>query len=358
MSMNIHVRFEQLATRRRGNSRYPSRWGMASVIALSLLLVGKLERFATAAPDTPVLLASASQSGAGNAFRLDNATVPVDRIMSGGPKKDGIPALTDPRRSRASRANYLHPEDRVVGVSFRGEQMAYPLRILVWHEVVNDKVGGQEIAVTYCPLCDSITVFDRNIGDGKPIELGVSGLLFDSNVLMYDRRRSNRTESLWSQMQTQSVAGDRVNAFLNTVPYKLTSWQGWVDEHPKTEVLSRMTGHRRNYDENPYEDYFSNNRVMFPMTHTDPRLGNKERVLGIQIGDTIRAYPIGRVHPDQDTINDTIDGHNITVVLSPTREDAYLESTPQGATVINSFWFAWAGFYPDTEIYAGPELAP
>jgi hypothetical protein len=154
-------------------------------------------------------------------FDLGNATVPREEIHSGGPAKDGIPALSKPKTIGAKAATYLAAGDRVIGVAIGNEARAYPIRILNFHEIVNDVLGGQPIAVTYCPLCDSAAVFDRNTPRGLR-EFGVSGLLYNSNVLMYDRDK--RAESLWSQLKSEAVAGVQVRNRLKLLPLELTTW--------------------------------------------------------------------------------------------------------------------------------------
>lgn len=144
------------------------------------------------------------QYRASPSFDLRNAIIPKNEIRSGGPPKDGIPALTNPAVIRAQDAAYLNAADRVAGVAIGEEARAYPLKILNYHEVVNDKLGGVPIAVTYCPLCDSVVVFDRRTEAGVR-EFGVSGLLYNSNVLMYDR--SGRPESLWSKSRPKVYPG-------------------------------------------------------------------------------------------------------------------------------------------------------
>jgi len=174
----------------------------------------------------------ASQSGP-YAFDLSRHIVPPDEIIGGGPPKDGIPALTNPKFVRAQEADFLADNDQVVGLAQGGEAKAYPLRIMDWHEIVDDKVGGEPLAVTYCPLTASPVVFDRRI-HGREVVFGVSGLLYQSNLLMYDRT----TESLWSQLGGgQSVAGSMARTGPASVPSELTTWRRWRALHPDTLVV-------------------------------------------------------------------------------------------------------------------------
>lgn len=153
------------------------------------------------------LLADPQKPRRGTDIGFDLGTklgVPRDEILAGGPGKNGIPALTSPKLVDVKAAGWLRPKDRVAGVVHAGQARAYPLRILVWHEVVNDTIGDQPVTVTYCPLCDSVAVFDRKTPDGIK-EFGVSGLLYNSNVLMFDRE--GKPEGLWSQLKSQAVSG-------------------------------------------------------------------------------------------------------------------------------------------------------
>lgn len=228
----------------------------------------------------------------GPAFDLRNAIIPKNEIRSGGPPKDGIPALTNPAVIRARDAAYLNATDRVAGVAIGEEARAYPLKILNYHEVVNDRLGAVPIAVTYCPLCDSVVVFDRRDqpaggARGGVLEFGVSGLLYNSNVLTYDR--GGRPESLWSQLAAQGVSGPGAKRDLKTLPVELTSWQDWHRRHPSTTVLSERTGHARNYQVNPYQAYFAGRNLMFPARPMSNRLPAKIPVLGVWAGGKARA---------------------------------------------------------------------
>ena len=182
-------------------------------------------------------------------FDLASLIVPANEVHSGGPPKDGIPALTNPRFIAASEATYLRPDERVIGFASGEEARAYPLSILNYHEIVNDRVGDLPVAVTYCPLCDSCAVFDRRTELGER-EFGVSGLLYNSNVLMYDR--GGQPESLWSQVMTRGISGPAARRPLTALPLELTTWIEWRSRHPETSVLSSETGHRRDYRRSPY----------------------------------------------------------------------------------------------------------
>jgi len=257
-----------------------------------------------------------SQGARGPAFDLKGVTVPVGEIHSGGPPKDGIPALTNPKLIAGTDAAYLRPEDRVIGVVVESEARAYPLRILNYHEIVNDRVGKLPIAVTYCPLCDSAAVFDRRTPLGER-EFGVSGLLYNSNVLMYDR--GGQPESLWSQVKTVGISGPAADKSLAVLPVELTTWKDWLARYPRTKVLSDETGHRRDYRRSPYAGYFTRPELMFPAKPTSDRLPTKSPVLGVWTDGAARGYPASAFGREAREIKDMLGGKSVLLVALSVR---------------------------------------
>ena len=201
------------------------------LLILSALLLAFLVSYFTAS------------AGSKNGFDISNASIPADQILAGGPPKDGIPALSDPKLLNAVDASYLQPNDRVIGVELDGTARAYPIAILNWHEIVNDEINNQKYAVTYCPLCGTGVAFRSDVA-GNITEFGVSGLLYNSDVLLYDKK----TESLWSQIMGEAVAGKLLGEKLNPIPISHTTWRDWLARHPDTKVLSTETGYSRDYD--------------------------------------------------------------------------------------------------------------
>ncbi|MBL4885359.1 MAG: DUF3179 domain-containing protein [Planctomycetaceae bacterium] len=282
-------------------------------------------------------------------FELQNLTVPRKEVHGGGPPKDGIPAISKPQFISATQATYLKPEDRVIGVHLENISRAYPIAILNYHEIINDKIGKLPIAVSYCPLCDSAVVFDRRLKNGER-EFGVSGLLFNSNVLMYDRK--GKPESLRSQMMTQAVSGESVNEHLKTLPLELTTWKSWKTRHPKTEVLSNQTGHHRDYSRSPYAGYFQSPKLMFPVDKTDKRLPAKSPVLGIWTSKSSRAYSLASFTEDQTNLKQTIDGIPFTLHYEKESNSLRISQAGPGIQTVYSLWLAWYAFHTDTEIYS------
>lgn len=275
-------------------------------------------------------------------------SIPPERILSGGVRKDGIPALTDPKFVPGDEVDFLADDARVIGFESDGLARAYPLSVLNYHEIVNDRLGDTPIAVTFCPLCDSAAVFDRRTELGER-EFGVSGMLFNSNVLMYDR--GGQPESLWSQIKGEGVTGPAVRSPLVALPLEMTTWKDWHTRYPKTTVLSLDTGHKRDYTRSPYQRYLAGDRPIFPVEPEDDRLGQRERVLGVWTTSGSRAYPISAFDGDAERIEQRIGEATFTVVFDPESASLRVRDASPGVQWMYSFWFAWAAFRPETEIY-------
>ena len=279
-------------------------------------------------------------------FDLSKSSVPPEEILSGGPPKDGIPALTDPAVASADEATYLRPNDRVLGVVIGAEARAYPIRILNWHEVVNDQLSGTPIVVTYCPLCGTGMVF-RAGQPGRRVLFGVSGLLYNSDVLLYDKE----TESLWSQLKMEAVAGPRLGENLEWLPAQHTTWQAWRTAYPHTDVLSLNTGYDRDYGRDPYAGYATNSRLMFPVRHQDSRLAPKAWVAGVLIDGQPNAYPLKRLSSGR-VLEDRIGGQTLHVLYDANARSVQMtDANNNPVPVVQAYWFAWATFYPETRLY-------
>ena len=312
--------------------------------------------------------------------------IPLEKIRSGGPPKDGIPSIDNPKFSKATEANFMSNSDIVIGLEINGDTRAYPLFILVWHEIVNDKVGGLPVAITYCPLCFTNQVFERVI-DGQVVEFGTSGKLYNSNLVMYDRL----TDSYWSQALGKAITGELAGLDLKIIPFDVITWEDWKLVHPDTLVLTTDTGHIRSYGNDPYGDYYTNSSIYFPVENDDSRMHPKEIILGFNEGDSYKAYKQQDVESFT-VINDQIDNKPIMLVsLYPenarafdrTLDDKILDFDFQVDKIIDiqtksewsyegiaisgpmkgaeltripfnpGFWFEWVAFHPDTEVYGG-----
>ncbi len=296
----------------------------------------------------------------------------ADNMMSGGPPKDGIPAIDVPRFWQAEEADdYLDGGDIVFGLVENGIARAYPQRILVWHEIVNDVVGDLGLAVTYCPLTGTAIAFER-----ARTEFGVSGRLVNSNLIMYDRD----TDTWFPQVLAIGISGPHRGAALVERPLVWTSWARWRALHPDTGVLSTDTGFARNYNRDPYGAYnprsgyyAPESGTMFPLLHADTRFPPKAEVIGARTTGAAVAFPLDRLRAagraelevDGTVFTALHDAALDTGYVFRGRSDAPAEiggagplavSWPEGEALepVNSFqamWFAWAAFYPETAVH-------
>ncbi len=279
-------------------------------------------------------------------FDLSRHGVPADQILDGGTPKDGIPAILQPKFVSVSDAAFLMPSDRVVGVVVKGKARAYPLKILNWHEVVDDAVGGTPLAATFCPLTQSAIVYDRKL-QKKPLTVGVSGKLYESNLLFYDKA----TESLWSQIKGEAIAGPLTGKRLEPLPSVVTAWAVWRKAHPDTVVLDISTGYSRNYGINPYESYESSDQIMFPVTPLDDRLPAKERVLGLTINQADEAFPFSGLAKAKTPLDVNLGGTRVTVIFDQQSQTAGAMVAGRRMPGYTGYWFAWAAFHPKTGIW-------
>jgi hypothetical protein len=282
-----------------------------------------------------------------NGFNLANALIPIDEIRSGGPPRDGIPAIDRPRFVNADAAEFLQASDRVLGITRNGVSKAYPVAILNWHEIVNDRVANEPIVITFCPLCGTGIAYLATTGD-QVLDFGVSGLLYNSDMLLYDRQ----TQSLWSQIRRQAVSGPMQGTKLQPVPVMHTQWADWKQRYPATQVLSTETGYRRDYTKSPYQGYEKTADLFFPVRARDDRYHPKESVLGIEVAGRFKAYPFVELEKSGGDVHDTFAGETIVVKYDKHYRTA-VAADDQGNTLpgIIAFWFAWYAFHPDTEVY-------
>ena len=280
-------------------------------------------------------------------FDLSNSSIPVDEIKDGGPPRDGIPSIDQPEFKKAS-AMQLDEQTRVLGVFINGVAKAYPIPIMNYHEIVNDMFADQPVVVTYCPLCGSGVAFDAAIG-GERKTFGVSGLLYNSDVLLYDRQ----TESLWSQIMMQGVTGSMKGQKLEMVPTMNTSWGEWKRKYPDTWVLTENTGYQRDYSRSPYQGYEKSAQLYFDVEHKDERFHPKETVVGIEINGKFKAYPFSELEKVKDgKLKDKFQGEELIINYKQESKSATI-SNSQGKELpaLTTFWFAWYTFHPKTAVF-------
>ncbi len=281
-------------------------------------------------------------------FDFSEHSIPLDDILSGGPPKDGIPALLKPKFIPVVKAGkQLSEKDRVLGIAISGEAKAYPFKILNWHEIVNDRIGGRQVVVTFCPLCGTGMLFDANI-KGESLTFGVSGLLYQSDMLLYD----HKTESLWSQIKGEAVTGPLTGAKLKLLSSTQTTWGKWKQAHPNSLVLSEDTGYSRDYDRDPYEDYTTSTRLMFGVKNRNRDYHPKEQVIGIELNGSVKAYPFSELAKAKTPVEDDLAGTPVKVFFDKKSRTATIQdSKGEELPSVVGFWFAWYAFHPDTKVF-------
>lgn len=274
---------------------------------------------------------------------------PDDLIQGCFGGKDCIPSIDDPKfESAGSADSWLRPDDKIFGVNFNGIQRVYPQRILNWHEIVNDWFGEDPVAVTFCPLCGTATSFIRKV-NGEIAEFGVSGKLYNSDLVMYDRNEG----SLWQQATGEGIVGPAAerDEFLEFVSTTTTTWEKWKQKYPETIVLSINTGFVRDYDRYPYGSYEENGEIYFGLQNTDNRLHPKEVVYGILVNGQAKAYTEEKIS-EVKNLEDVVGGVNVVVEWLDSGEVRIVNRETQEEIIpLRGFWFAWAAFYPDTELF-------
>lgn len=374
--------------------------GLALATALALTLVACTRDVGGTGPASDTASPSARVSDA-PAPLVD----PAD-ILPGGPPPDGIPPIDDPKFLPAGEADFVQDQEPVLAVEVNGEAKAYPLQIMTWHEIVNDTLGGEAITVTYCPLCNTGIAFERPTIDGRLLDFGTSGKLYNSNLVMYDRQ----TGSYWAQATGQAIVGPLTGHQLAFVPARILSFADWKTHRRDGLVLSRDTGDSRPYGENPYVGYDTSGDPFLFRGERDTRLGQTDRVLGLQVDEDVVAFPYAELQARAEggwaVLTDEVGGRPVVVLwkdgttsalddvdIATSRDvgaiavfDARVDGRPlgfvagkagvrdletgsrwniSGAAVsgplegerlepligIDSFWFNWSAFHPETRIF-------
>ncbi|MFT5110877.1 MAG: hypothetical protein ACI8P9_000186 [Parasphingorhabdus sp.] len=239
-----------------------------------------------------------------------NKLVELDEIQSGGPPKDGIPPVDQPKFVSVSQAeSWIEANEPVIFLQIADQVRAYPLQIMTYHEIVNDQIGEIPISITFCPLCNASIVFDRRV-DNKLLDFGTTGLLRKSDLVMYDRQ----TMSWWQQFSGRAIIGEMAGTMLKTIPAEVVSFESFAAAFPNGRVLSRDTGHNRPYGRNPYQGYDRIGQRPFLFNDpVDPRLPAMERVLNVSVDGKHKIYPFSRLEKNQ-VINDQVGSQPVLVV--------------------------------------------
>ena len=252
-------------------------------------------------------------SKAGWKTDFDKKSVPLSEFQSGGPGRDGIPPVDEPKPVGQEQAeDFLDDKEPVLVAEAGGQARAYPIQILIWHEVVNDDLAGRPIAVTFCPLCNSSLVFDRRV-EGETLTFGTTGNLRKSDLVMWDRQ----TESWWQQLTGEAVVGALTGTKLEALPSQTLSWSDFKERYPDGDVLSRDTGHDRDYGANPYEGYDTADQQPFLLDgEADRRLPPKERVAAAFVGDEVAVVPFPRLARER-VVNAEVGGRPLVFLFKP-----------------------------------------
>ena len=336
-------------------------------------------------------------------------TVPYGEIAQAAQARDGgIPAIYGPMFTTFEDAdNWIAPREPILALEINGDARAYPVQILIWHEIVNDEVGGVPVLVTFCPLCNSAVVFDRRVEDSA-LQFGVSGNLRNSDLIMYDRE----THTWWQQLTGEGIVGTHAGRRLTFLPAPMIAWEDFKASYPEGKVLSRDTGYQRDYGTQPYTNYDDPDSTPFLFRgNLDQRLPPKERVVAVTVGDEDMAFPFPVLREEM-VVNYALGGRDIVVFFEPDTLSALGKPILSGADPVGStgvfdpnlpsldtgksspsglragpswitrqgvcgiswarplrgpwqvvrltrivhgdhFWFAWAAFNPDTRVYQG-----
>ncbi len=271
------------------------------------------------------------------------------KILSGGPPKDGIPSIDNPRFVSVEEANeWLGDNELVMAIRHKGITRVYPFQILVWHEIVNDSIAGDPILVTYCPLCGSGIAFEGRV-QGQAVEFGTTGKLYNSNLIMYDRR----TDTYWTQIEGKAIIGELTGTKLKPVSADTVDWGTWKQYHPDSQVLSRDTGYSRSYGRDPYGNYYTTPGLFFPVENSDERLHPKTVIFGIEVDGVYKAYRQDDVIAHSPIV-DTVNGVEVRLERDASGIVTVTRSGGGNIAKERDFWFAWFAFHPDTEVYQSP----
>jgi len=281
-------------------------------------------------------------------FGFDDSTrktVSLGDLKQGCPTRDCIPSIDNPKFVPASDADHVADDAVVIAISYAGEHRAYPARILDHHEIVNDTIAGEPIAITWCPLCGSAVGIRREI-NGETTEFGVSGVLFNSDLVFYDRA----TNTLWDQIEAKGIVGPLTGEELELVPVTMTRWSRWRGAHPDTLVLSTDTGFVEDYSVDRYERYRGSAALMFPVSQQDRRIQPKSVVFGFDLDQGFVAYTESLLQK-HGTFRHTLEGVDRLVTL---HDDGAVTLQEAGSEAIfepiRLYWFAWYTFHPQTEL--------
>lgn len=280
-------------------------------------------------------------------FAIGNLAVDRALLVAGGPGRDGIKPVDAPEFAHIGEATWVGRDTEVVGVELDEHARAYPVRMLEYHQVVNDELGGVPIVVTYDPLSGTPLAYRRKAGD-RTLRFAVSGLLWNHNFLLFDRE----TESLWSQFLGRAIAGPLVGTQLERLVTRQETTGVWVARHVESRFLRPPFPEKVFYQLSPYASYWVQDATLFPVAARDESWHAKELVLGVEVGDSTRAYLGSILTREGGRVDEKIDGKRVRVAYD-TETGTFQYEVDEGVRVTEAYWLAWKAFHPDTEVWQG-----
>lgn len=291
-----------------------------------------------------------------NGFRLEGARVPRELIVAGGPGRDGIKSIDAPEFAPVDEATWVGPATTVIGVEVRGEARGYPVHVMEYHQIANDELSGVPVVVTYDPIAGSPVAWRRTLGD-RTLTFGASGLLYNANFLLYDRE----TESLWCQITGEAIAGELAGEKLERLRARQEPRDTWLARQPGSLFLVPPARKHIDYRYSPFQGYWLADRIPYPVAAKDERYHAKELVVGVTVDGISRAYLGSIVTAHGGSVSDEIAGRRIRMLYDSPRA-VFTWEVPDGVEPLESYWFAWKAFHPDTQIWndtaEGSKAAP
>lgn len=296
--------------------------------------------------------AAAQEAPDPNDFDLSRARVPVAEIVAGGPPRDGIKSVDAPELVAPEEASWVAPRNPVLGVALGEDAHTYPVHLMEHHQIVNDHLGDVPVVVTYDPLAGAPRAYRREV-EGRTLEFGVSGLVYNHNFLLYDRQ----TQSLWVQFTGEAISGAYAGKRLASLRIRQEVLGTWLSRNPRARVLARPLPRAIDYRYSPFLAYITQDATIFPVKARDASYHAKEVVLGVVVDGTTRAYLGSIVTAAGGEVQDEVAGRKIRFVYD-TNEAVFSYDAPEDVRVAEAYWLAWKAFHPDTEIWRPAASSP
>jgi hypothetical protein len=294
-----------------------------------------------------------TKSRSWNDFDVSNASVSKDKIVAGGPIRDAIRSVDEPEFVDAAAAEqWVAPANTVIGLSVGDVAHAYPVHLLEYHQVVNDELAGVPVVLSYDPIAGVPLAFERRLS-GRTLEFGVSGLVYQSNFLLYDRE----SESLWLPWTGEAIAGPMLGKRLARLRVRQEPYAAWLHRHPDSLVLARPLLKQIDYRYSPYSSYWGSETIPFPVDSTDPAYHPKEVMVGLRVDGKSRAYLGSIMVGAGGRVIDDFVGRKVRIAYD-TQTSTFTWQIPEDVEVTEAYWFAWKALEPDTEVWQGLEAGP